>query len=421
MFQKQKYSMKMIFPLLLVLCFAGAAAQAQTAQGLVAHYRFDGSYEDATGNTANAGAPAGNPYFTCGAEVDALSLDGVNDEVSVLGGPVNDEFDTEDVTVSMYFKPRGGIGTQYLLSKRSPSCFGGNEFYIIYSPGSRAISAVFFETSNNRAIATHQLTNTACWQHITVVRESGSLRLFVNGERVDVVTTVDRINVFNDGNLILGDSDCKNATEFPFSGLIDELRVYNRALNAREVRGLVELPDRIQRESNVVNIFLGSTFEVVLSKTCGTSFSWSPTAGVTDPFAPQPEITPAVDGEVTYEIAISDTIVPGCVARDSVVFNVIDPDDLDCRVIALPNAFTPNGDGLNDTFGISNPFAVEELIVFEIFDRWGNRVFATNDPFQRWDGSYRGQPVNPGAVRYVLQHVCDGEELVQSGEVAILR
>jgi gliding motility-associated-like protein len=411
--------MKSILSAIFFSCLA-LTAWAQTEQGLVAHYRFDGSYADATGNTANSGAAAGNTYFTCGAVGQALSLDGQGDEVAILGGPVNNEFDTEDVTVSMYFKPRTGIGTQYLISKRSVDCFGGNEFYIIYTPNSRTVSAVFFETSNNRSIVTHQLQNTSCWQHITVVRQSGNVRLFINGELITVNTTINRIDVFNDGDLIIGNSDCRNATEFPFNGLIDEVRVYNRALNEREVRGLVDLPDRILGSENIVNLFLGQDHQIELSNTCGTTFSWSPTNGVSDPFAPEPVIMPVSDGEIDYEIAISDTIT-NCIARDIITFNVIDPNDLDCNQVALPNAFTPNGDGLNDTFGISNPFAVEELLAFEIYDRWGNRMFATNDPFQRWDGTYKGQEANPGVARYVLQFICDGEERVQRGEIAILK
>ena len=87
----------------------------------------------------------------------------------------------------------------------------------------------------------------------------------------------------------------------------------------------------------------------------------------------------------------------------------------------MPTAFTPNNDGLNDTYGISNPYAIPELLTFEIYDRWGNRIFATQDPFQRWDGFYRGEPVNAGVVQYALQWVCQGEEQVQTGEIAILR
>jgi gliding motility-associated-like protein len=393
---------------------------AQTTIGLIAHYPLDSTYRDITGNTANTATATGSPYFTCGARSGALRFNGQNDRLTVLGGPVNNEFDDEDITVSLYMKPLGGDGSHYVLSKRSQSCFGGNEFFIRYVPNTRTVNAVFLDTPERSVSLVHQLDNTACWQHIAVVREGGRVRLFVNGELVQVRSTAMRIDVRNDGPLVIGNSDCKNATERGFNGLIDELRVYNRALSEQDIRALYFRPDQIQRTSQVVNLFLGNSFDIELTNTCATSFSWSPIAGVSDPNAAEPTITPPVKGETLYTVAMADTIGT-CIARDSILLNVIDPDDLDCNAIFLPNAFSPNGDGLNEDFGISNPFAIQELISFEIFDRWGNRMFQTANAFDRWDGSYRGQPINPGVVRYVLRLRCDGAEKVLTGNISVIR
>ncbi|MCB0584389.1 MAG: gliding motility-associated C-terminal domain-containing protein [Phaeodactylibacter sp.] len=406
----------------LALFFLGSALtlKAQTTVGLVAYYTLDSIYRDVTGNTANTGTPAGNPYFTCGAAGQALVLDGQDDEVVILSGPVNDEFDDEDLTVSLYIKPTGGDGTQYVLSKRSPSCFGGNEFYIRYVPTTRTVNAVFLETADKSVFLSHQLTNTACWQHVAVVREGGRARLYINGERVQLLTTANRLDVFNDGDLTIGNGDCKTATERPFKGLIDEIRVYNRALDDREIRDLYFAPDQIRKASAVVSVFLGESLDIQLTNTCADNFTWSPAQGVSDPFAPEPVITPIEKGEVLYTVAMADTIST-CIATDSILIDVIDPNDLDCNAIFLPNAFTPNDDGLNDTYGISNPYSVQELLSFDIIDRWGNTVFSTTDPFERWDGSYRGQAVNSGVMRYQLNFICEGEEKVLTGTVSILR
>ena len=338
----------------------------------------------------------------------------------ILSGPVNDEFDDEDVTVSLYIKPAGGDGTQYVLSKRSPSCFGGNEFYIRYVPSSRTVNAVLLETPDKSVFLSHQLKNTACWQHIAVVREGGRARLYINGERVQLLTTANRLDIFNDGNLTIGNSDCKTATEKPFRGLVDELRVYNRALDDKEIRELYFAPDQIQSETAVINVFLGESVDIELTNTCATSFTWTPADGVSDPTIADPAITPKEKGEILYTVALADTIT-SCVARDSILIDVIDPDDLDCNAIFLPNAFTPNGDGLNETYGISNPYSVQELLSFDIIDRWGNKVFSTTDPFERWDGFYRGKAVNSGVMRYQLNFICEGEEQVLTGNVSILR
>ena len=69
----------------------------------------------------------------------------------------------------------------------------------------------------------------------------------------------------------------------------------------------------------------------------------------------------------------------------------------------------------------ANSSQVQQLISFDIIDRWGNQVFSTADPFERWDGFYRGQAVNSGVMRYQLNFICEGEEKVLTGIVSILR
>lgn len=120
--------------------------------GFVVYYCFDGSINDVIGNMANIGVIIGNFYYICGVENDVIFFDGQDDEIVILGGLVNDEFDNEDVFVSFYFKLWGGAGMQYFLFKCSFSCFGGNEFYIIYMFFSWIISVFFFEINDWRII-----------------------------------------------------------------------------------------------------------------------------------------------------------------------------------------------------------------------------------------------------------------------------
>ena len=64
----------------------------------------------------------------------------------------------------------------------------------------------------------------------------------------------------------------------------------------------------------------------------------------------------------------------------------------------LPTAFTPNNDGLNDTFGVVGQGIEDFQLV--IFDRWGNEVFASTTAEARWDGHWNGQPLPQGAYSY---------------------
>ncbi len=67
--------------------------------------------------------------------------------------------------------------------------------------------------------------------------------------------------------------------------------------------------------------------------------------------------------------------------------------------IYIPNAFTPNGDGINDTFGVKGE-GIKNFHLY-IYNRWGEKIFETTNPRQQWDGLYAGQPAEQGS--YVVQ------------------
>jgi gliding motility-associated-like protein len=89
----------------------------------------------------------------------------------------------------------------------------------------------------------------------------------------------------------------------------------------------------------------------------------------------------------------------------------------------IPNAFTPNGDGLNDIF---KPTALDILDVrFEIFNAWGERVFMTSNPQQGWDGTYKGKPSPQGIYLYKISFKGYSNKLLRNynfkGNLSLLR
>jgi gliding motility-associated-like protein len=66
----------------------------------------------------------------------------------------------------------------------------------------------------------------------------------------------------------------------------------------------------------------------------------------------------------------------------------------------IPNAFTPNGDGLNDTFGAIGEGISEYRIM--IFNRWGNMIFESNDIGKQWDGTFKGEKAELGVYVYKI-------------------
>lgn len=417
------FYLSLALPLCISLATGGQSLSAQpTEVGLVAYYPLDNNFSDATGDSSNGGVASGVPEFACGVNGQSLALNGGNDFVRIPGGNTNNinrEFDSEDFTVSFYFKPIGVNGTQYLFSKRDTNCNTLQYIHVRYAPITQTVSVTLREL-NEEARIDHRIDNGDCWQHLTVLRDENRVRLYLNGEEVGEAGTSSRVNVDNNGEIFIGSSSCLGNAETAFDGLIDEVRIYNRSLRDSEVRGLYEFPDRILTTTR--RVFLGEEVPIDLNSNCGVGFTWTPAAGVDDPSADEPTITPVAAGRQSYTVQISD-LESTCIARDSIVLQVIDPTTLDCSEIFLPKAFTPNGIGPieNETFGISNPFAIPEMISFEVYDRYGNQLFQTTDAFGRWDGSFRGQPVNPGVMAWRVVFRCEGQELVRSGSVMVLR
>lgn len=92
--------------------------------------------------------------------------------------------------------------------------------------------------------------------------------------------------------------------------------------------------------------------------------------------------------------------------------------------LLMPNVFTPNGDGVNDFFyGVGYFDAIRDFRL-EIWDRWGSRVFATDNPEEGWDGTYQesGQPVPTGVYLYkVTYRTTRGKVRHKKGYVTLLR
>lgn len=409
--------------LFLFLCLLVASrGPAQTTTGLSAYYPFDSNLSDATGDSFNGGVESGVVDFDCGISGQAVLLNGGNDFVRIPGGAsnnINREFDTEDFTVSLYFKPIGMNGNQFLISKRDTNCTVNQYFFVRYAPITRTVS-VTLRQDNQEARVDHRIQNEACWQHLTVVRDGQRVRLYLNGSEVGEAGTDSRVDIDNTGDLLIGSSTCRGNAETAFEGLIDEVRIYNRALRDSEIEELYSFPDRIVTEAG--RLFLGESIDVEINSNCGIGFEWSPAEGISDPLVAEPTIEPVAAGRQVYTVRIADG-QSDCVAADSIAFQVINPNTLDCSQVFLPKAFTPNGIGpvANETFGISNPFAIPELISFEIYDRYGGQVFQTTDAFERWDGNFRDQPTNPGIMLWRVVYRCEGQELTETGSVTILR
>lgn len=87
----------------------------------------------------------------------------------------------------------------------------------------------------------------------------------------------------------------------------------------------------------------------------------------------------------------------------------------------MPTGFSPNGDGLNETFG---PRIGKDVLSFTyyVYDRWGNRMFMSSDATYRWDGTFNGVKVNTGVYAFMAEvKYTDGRSETRSGNVTVIR
>lgn len=89
--------------------------------------------------------------------------------------------------------------------------------------------------------------------------------------------------------------------------------------------------------------------------------------------------------------------------------------------IWVPSAFSPNGDGINDVFKVYN-LGYAKLIAFNVFNRYGNLIFAGSKHDEGWDGLYQGRAMDVGVYFYYIHlRLPDGKEKILRGDVTLMR
>ena len=147
------------------------------------------------------------------------------------------------------------------------------------------------------------------------------------------------------------------------------------------------------------------------------SWLWTPATNLSCTDCAEPIAT--IKDNITYDVTVINNF--GCVATDRIRINVF------CKSaqVFIPNAFTPDGDGLNDILMVRGSGI--SVKTFRIFSRWGELVFertnfSANDPKYGWDGKIRGVPATPDVFVYTAEVICDnGMNYIYKGNTTVLK
>jgi gliding motility-associated-like protein len=154
----------------------------------------------------------------------------------------------------------------------------------------------------------------------------------------------------------------------------------------------------------------GTATVTVSGGTAGYSYLWNPGGQTTS--------TVSNLGIGTYCVLVTDSM--GC-TNSACITVAVEP--IFCGELFLPDAFSPNSDGENDTLKayINNITCIKTFSLF-IYNRWGEKVFESNDASKGWDGKYNGKPENTAVFVYYLEaEFISGKLIEKKGNVSLIR
>ncbi|HSY77588.1 MAG TPA: gliding motility-associated C-terminal domain-containing protein, partial [Bacteroidia bacterium] len=157
-------------------------------------------------------------------------------------------------------------------------------------------------------------------------------------------------------------------------------------------------------------IFIGMTATLGGSPTgpAGSKYSWTPNASLNDSIIANPIASPTV----TTKYTVTVTTPSGCSSTDTVTIFV-------APEFVPPDGFTPNGDGINDTWVL--PVGQFPDMSVEIYNRWGERLYHSIGYKIPWDGTYMHEALPVGTYYYVINLNDPRFPKAYTGPVTIMR
>ena len=336
------------------------------------------------------------------------------------------------------------------------------------------IDGITYTTSNNTA--THTLTNSECCDSVV------TLDLTIMSLTVDSVNN-ETCDGLEDGFISTSVSGGNSPFSFVWNttdttSSITDLSAGVYILTVTDSNGCVlTWQDTLETSlTPTISPFVGQTNttdtivnwnEVILvdagnnQSSIGVVYSWQEVSGLdnvnfADPSASSTTINPQPSSATTYNLLLTATSIDGCISTGNLIITVNEEEPLDIPIdsippienpidsvpqidfpvdsmpsldtlvvissfMGIPNAFTPNGDGLNDFFG---PIGLESefILEFKIYNRWGQVVFVGNETSSNWDGTFKGEEQPLAVYIYTLRYqALDQKEEFLSGAVTLIR
>jgi gliding motility-associated-like protein len=269
----------------------------------------------------------------------------------------------------------------------------------LFITGGNISGAVIMEYGNpaNTAVNSTETISGSCSNGATgsiVINASGGIAPYTYSLNGGAFQPSNTFNNLTSGNKIITINDA-------FCGVLTKTVVVNIKASPFVNAG----PDKIIVDGDVVTLDGSGT---------GTpaSIAWTPNASLTGANTFTPDAKPRTT--TNYLLTVIDN--NGCTSVDNTIITVIP------YCVKVMDAFTPNGDGMNDRWLVTSGGACTKQVIVKVFNRYGDVVYSEENYQNNWDGTYKGKPVADGTYYYVITYrLINGNSVPLRGDVTILR
>ncbi len=170
-------------------------------------------------------------------------------------------------------------------------------------------------------------------------------------------------------------------------------------------------PDSIDVSGDTLIDMGGSAYIAANGYPAGGTYNWIPNDIMECPDCAETVSSPLVPTDAIIEYISPD----GCALRDTVTIGI---NFLD--VIAVPNSFSPDDNGVNDVLYVKGPGIV--TMTFRVFDRYGRKLYETSSQDEGWDGTFNGRKLPPATFMWTVEYsLIGGLTNVKSGTVTLVK
>ena len=244
---------KLFLYTILITCFSSfISAQVNLSNGLEAYFSFNGNADDVSGNN-NHGSIFGSPTLVqdrFGNPNSAYSFDGLDDYINTYS-----TFDYTNRSVSLWIHAKdanGYGGTANVAITQDDDNLDYGKLRIDYSNNTLNLYA-----GGTTGEFTTSSTNLNSWAHLVLIREGNATKYYINNQLVHTDVSASTGSTYNPNpDFIIGAG--RDLNQQFFEGKIDDIRIYNRAINECEINSLYEIRSlKLQRssESTIISLY----------------------------------------------------------------------------------------------------------------------------------------------------------------------